>query len=475
MANARADVKVVIIGAGLAGLSAANLLCGYDQFNVTLLEADTQVGGRIKTVVFADGTPVPLGATYFHGTKGNSIYEYYMSTTNIKKEHIICDNDMELIYKYSDGSHVPNKLTDEIEDCLGTLLERDTILQSPLCDASVYDYLYTNLLPKIEEMVSRSEGNCFDTLSLFEGFLSYEGISEGSKYVRDVSASTFSSWKWLDGDKSLLIKGNPFQSVVDSMTASLPREGVLHVDSEVKNIYWYHNANPVTITCSNGAIYEADHVIVTVSLGVLKELATSIFHPPLPSDKTQAINKLGFGLVNKIILQFDGLLFDESYFTLQLHWTPQDKVSPLVKDNPWLTGLHHIDHFPTSSLSTHFYLAWLCDEDALAIERVPNESLKQIMSSVLKKCMSPKQLPELLDIKITQWSNSYTFGSYSFTPLDCPSSIRKDLALPLNGKTSNLQLLFAGEATCCDQFSCAHPAYDTGMREAQRLIDYYKP
>ena len=47
------------------------------------------------------------------------------------------------------------------------------------------------------------------------------------------------------------------------------------------------------------SIFRGDAVIVTVPLGVLKAQAIS-FHPPLPEWKTQAINNLGFGLLNKV-------------------------------------------------------------------------------------------------------------------------------------------------------------------------------
>ena len=49
--------------------------------------------------------------------------------------------------------------------------------------------------------------------------------------------------------------------------------------------------------CTN--IFKADAVIVTVPLGVLKS-GTISFYPPLPEWKQQAINTLGFGLLNKV-------------------------------------------------------------------------------------------------------------------------------------------------------------------------------
>jgi monoamine oxidase len=55
----------------------------------------------------------------------------------------------------------------------------------------------------------------------------------------------------------------------------------------------------VTITCSNGEVIQADAVVLSVSLGVLK--ANDItFDPELPYDKVDAISRLGFGLLNKV-------------------------------------------------------------------------------------------------------------------------------------------------------------------------------
>ena len=49
---------------------------------------------------------------------------------------------------------------------------------------------------------------------------------------------------------------------------------------------------------------DADRVIVTVPLGVLKA-GTIAFDPPLPEEKQQAIERLGFGLLDKVVLKFD--------------------------------------------------------------------------------------------------------------------------------------------------------------------------
>lgn len=55
----------------------------------------------------------------------------------------------------------------------------------------------------------------------------------------------------------------------------------------------------VRIECSNGEVFEADKVVVTTPLGVLKSGSIS-FQPPLPDWKQGVIERMGFGLLNKV-------------------------------------------------------------------------------------------------------------------------------------------------------------------------------
>ena len=69
------------------------------------------------------------------------------------------------------------------------------------------------------------------------------------------------------------------------------------------------SSRPVMLHFCDGSIMSADHVIVTVSLGVLKasirddDSGMLMFNPPLPSFKAEAISRLGFGVVNKLFIQ----------------------------------------------------------------------------------------------------------------------------------------------------------------------------
>ena len=77
IANAKSvkkNPKIIIVGAGLSGLTAAVKLIenGFD--DIMILEAENRIGGRIHSVEFNEGF-VDLGGQWVHGEKNNSVYE----------------------------------------------------------------------------------------------------------------------------------------------------------------------------------------------------------------------------------------------------------------------------------------------------------------------------------------------------------------------------------------------------------------
>lgn len=56
---------------------------------------------------------------------------------------------------------------------------------------------------------------------------------------------------------------------------------------------------PTAVECEDGEVVEADYIVNTLPLGVLKEGQT-IFEPALPDWKRGAVQRLGFGLLNKV-------------------------------------------------------------------------------------------------------------------------------------------------------------------------------
>lgn len=96
----------------------------------------------------------------------------------------------------------------------------------------------------------------------------------------------------------------------------------IRVNTAVKKIRYFPGGVEVTaenLKTNNATVtYKADLVLCTLTLGVLKiaisketnQDNTVQFEPPLPQWKQQAIQRLGFGNLNKVILCFDRIFWD---------------------------------------------------------------------------------------------------------------------------------------------------------------------
>ena len=89
----------------------------------------------------------------------------------------------------------------------------------------------------------------------------------------------------------------------------------------------FHSQTGCEVTTSNArnhtnpVTYKADAVLCTLPLGVLKQAIaqnsqglpnTISFNPPLPDWKTDAVKRLGYGNLNKVVLCFDRIFWDSS-------------------------------------------------------------------------------------------------------------------------------------------------------------------
>lgn len=78
-AGGKKKYRVCIIGAGAAGLSAANSLIKNKCSDFIILEARNRIGGRILSLDMGASSKVELGANWIHGVLGNPIFELAIS------------------------------------------------------------------------------------------------------------------------------------------------------------------------------------------------------------------------------------------------------------------------------------------------------------------------------------------------------------------------------------------------------------
>jgi monoamine oxidase len=108
---------------------------------------------------------------------------------------------------------------------------------------------------------------------------------------------------------------------------------------EVTNIKWNSNSSEkIAISCTDGSYYNADHVIFTASLGVLKDRHQSLFTPKLPETKIKAIESIGFGTLGKIFLEFDKPFWPtdvNEWVGFIFLWTDADLNAIKATDREW--------------------------------------------------------------------------------------------------------------------------------------------
>lgn len=113
--------KVLIVGAGAAGLSAANSLISNGIKDILIVEARNRIGGRIISIDM-DSSRIELGANWIHGVLGNPIFELAMKhglidilqTPQNRKVVAICE----------DGKQVPFEVLQEIYEAYLVFLRR---------------------------------------------------------------------------------------------------------------------------------------------------------------------------------------------------------------------------------------------------------------------------------------------------------------------------------------------------------------
>lgn len=202
---------------------------------------------------------------------------------------------------------------------------------------------------------------------------------------------------------------------------------------------------------SNFEKIEFDHVVVSVSLGVLKQPNLLEFSPSLPPLKQKAINDLGFGRSNKIFLEFK-----------ERFWTTQKARFIIVGDSDigvwidmWKQPL--VCGFATFDLSSK-------------IEKMSDSQVVEFALESLGKVFGKEKVKNNFtgNFQITRWqSEPYILGAYSYVGINATSADFANLKKPF-GVNENLAII--GEATDARYFGSAQSSLLSGEEEADRIL-----
>lgn len=473
---------VIIIGAGISGLSCAQELSSYHQINLTVLEASDRIGGRVHTIKTPDGTTLSLGAQYIHGTIGNELYNYMIAKGLVPDQHSNSNHESErndFVTLYPKELSIYDK--NDIENAY-------TKASEYLEEFQKQSYSLTGDEIKMHRTFGGYMVHCFErTLdafkddhlmysslkSMFLNWISSERISSNTPSVFNLDIQGFRNWIELDGISLLPatdVCENGFANVVELMAKDVNPK-CIHLNSKVTTIYNIEidNQSKMKVSCSNGKVYFADTVVVTVSLGVLKNFVKNdVFSFQLPQKKYSAIENLSYGNAVKIFFKFSVPIDDTiSYF--QFYPSPKTNTYAMFDKVPDDQTLERIG-------LSDWWVSWYVGNDCNNFEFTldPANYLNKLIQKYSEMYTSfPSNSVIKESILVCDWSKDELFcGSYMYHRTGANGNDVLDLAAAV--KFGDANLLFAGEATSVNYFSSLHGALISGRREAENIKVFYK-
>lgn len=511
--------RIVVIGAGLAGLSATRTLLEHGFTDVTILEAADHIGGRVLSVPNGKST-LELGATWIHGANGNPVY--HLAEDNGLLEHTT-DEERSVgrislytksgvaHYQTHEGKRIPKDLVEEFSDLYSEVYElTQEFFQSgkPVCAESQNSVgVFTRDVVRKRIMLDPddSESTKILKLSMLQQYLKVESCESSSPSMDEVSLSEFGEWTAIPGAHHVIPEG--FMKIVELLAQDIPSHTIT-LNKPVRCIHWNysadrpevittqnnnHNENncrqpqdtlnlgpPISVECEDEEWIPADHVIITASLGVLKKNHEAMFSPALPADKVVAIEKLGISTTNKIFLEFAEPFWSPECNSIQFVWEDEAHLEQLVyPEELWYRKICSFDVLYPPERYGYMLSGWICGQEALYMECCDDETVAETCTELLRRFTGNPDIPKPLRILRSSWgSNPYIRGSYSFTRVGSSGEDCERLAMPLPyanvTKAPPLQVLFAGEATHRKYYSTTHGALLSGQREAERLIERYQ-
>ncbi|KAK6484869.1 spermine oxidase isoform X1 [Huso huso] len=486
------EPRIVIVGAGISGLAAAASLVSNGFRNVTVLEAMDRPGGRIHTTKPFGTNVIELGANWIHGQEGNPIYQLAMEYGLLAEEGTsitmcVPSSITRQDYFFSQsGKQLPPEQVEQVCCFFSKLMSKafDQELDVKYDLRSLGSYLD-------EEFKASDLASSEDARKVFEWCKRSECTDEACSSLYEFSVGQLWLYTALEGGFFNSVGSGGYQALLDVFLKSLS-PGVLLCNKPVKCIQWglsetsisFQGACPVRVLCEDGQQLEADHVIVTASLGYLQDNSSTMFKPVLPEEKMRAIERLGFGVVSKIFLEFEKRFWPQDCAGIQLVWEegPEDRkvYKSSLGDEGWKDKWYKkICGFDMVARHPNVLCGWITGREAEHMEGLEEKTVGEVCVRLLRS-FTGWEVPDPLRVLMSQWrQNPYVRGAYTYIPLGVDAMREQEaLAEPLplescDSISKPLQVLFAGEATHVQFYTTTHGAYLTGVREAQRIIQHY--
>lgn len=167
------------------------------------------------------------------------------------------------------------------------------------------------------------------------------------------------------------------------------------MSTEVNKIEWDRTDNTVLIRASDGRQFEADRVIFTASLGVLKEQHSALFDPQLPASRIRAIDGLSMGTVGKVYFRFEEAFWPEGWGGVHVLWT-DELLQKLNANNRWLGS---VMGFLAVDGQSRTLSAWLAGAPVKHVEALDEQFVVVELIELLKALVPHMNVTEPVQVK----------------------------------------------------------------------------
>jgi monoamine oxidase len=424
---------VVIVGAGIAGLTAARLLQKAG-LAVVVIEARDRVGGRVHTAR-ADGRVTDLGASWIHGVTGSPVAAaaaaFGMRTHEFTVGGYQVDSRPIAYFSPAGVRLTEEKARAFAEDVHAVDAALVGIIPDSAPHASYRD---------VTDEALATMGWAPEREQRVREYLEHRAEEQYGAWIEDLAAHGLDDDS-IDGEEVVFPDG------YDALAQGLAVGVDMRLEHVVSLVEWH--AGGVTVVASGG-IFEAAHAIVTVPVGVLKS-ADFVIAPAVPEPVAGALSRLTMNAFEKVFLRFPTRFWDDDVYALRQQgeegrwWHSWYDLTALDGEPTLLTFAAGPAAFATCGWS-----------DAEVAESVL-EQLRRIYGDAV---------PAPSHITVTRWQDDpYARGSYAFMTPGATTADHDALATPIGGV-----LHLAGEATWTDDPATVPAAMLSGHRAAERVL-----
>ncbi|XP_047074288.1 polyamine oxidase 1-like [Lolium rigidum] len=450
--------RVVIVGAGMSGISAGKRLWDAGVRDLLILEATDRIGGRMHKHNFS-GVNVEIGANWVEGVNGdkiNPIWPMVNDTLKLRNFYSDFDGVVSSVYKENGGlydeEYVQKKMDrgDEVEELGGKLAAK--------MDPSGRDDISILAMQRIFNHQPNGPATPVDmALDYYRYDYEFAEPPRATSLQNTEPTATFADF---GEDAHFVADQRGFETLVYHIAGQYlstdnagnivdPR---LKLNKVVREILY--NRRGVVVTTEDNSTYSADFVIVSTSLGVLQSDLIQ-FKPQLPAWKIIAIYRFDMAVYTKIFLKFP-----------RKFWPTGERKQFFVHASSRRGYYGMWQSFEEEYPGANVLLVTVTDQESRRIEQQPDNTTMAEAVAVLRRMFPGEDVPDATDIYVPRWwSNRFFKGSYSNWPIGVNRYEYDQLRAPVG------RVYFTGEHTSEHYNGYVHGAYLAGLDSADILMN----